>query len=73
MRSVQHPPFPTGELERFNTLYVVKLERELTSTASRLSALESTVRAVADRALAWDNIQASWHDTSPDNRLVLES
>ncbi|KAF2346442.1 hypothetical protein FHG87_022802, partial [Trinorchestia longiramus] len=56
-----------GELERFNTLYVIKLERELTSTASRLSALDSTVRAVADRALAWDNIQnhmAVWTDQS---------
>uniref|UniRef100_A0A6A7FWP1 Ficolin-2-like n=1 Tax=Hirondellea gigas TaxID=1518452 RepID=A0A6A7FWP1_9CRUS len=56
-----------SELDRFNTLYVVKLERVLTSTASRLSALESTVRAVADRALAWDNIQnhmAVWTDQS---------
>ena len=56
---VEYRVLRSGEVERFNSLYVVKLERELTSAAQRLAALESTVRAVADRALAWDNIQAS--------------
>lgn len=41
----------------FNSLYINKLERELSSSSARIAALEATVRSVADRAAAWDNIQ----------------
>ncbi|XP_050736212.1 uncharacterized protein LOC127008350 isoform X2 [Eriocheir sinensis] len=57
----------TGQLERFNSLYINKLERELSASAARMAALEATVRSVADRAAAWDNIQnhmAVWTDQS---------
>ncbi|XP_063868844.1 uncharacterized protein LOC135104951 isoform X4 [Scylla paramamosain] len=57
----------TGQLDRFNSLYINKLERELSASAARMAALEAMVRGVADRAAAWDNIQnhmAVWTDQS---------
>ncbi|MPC91424.1 hypothetical protein E2C01_086460 [Portunus trituberculatus] len=57
----------TGHLDRFNLLYINKLERELSASAERMAALEAIVRGVADRAAAWDNIQnhmAVWTDQS---------
>lgn len=57
----------TGQLERFNSLYINKLERELSSSSARIAALEATVRGIADRAAAWDNIQnhmTVWTDQS---------
>ena len=57
----------TGQLERFNLLYINKLERDLSASAARMAALEAMVRGVADRAAAWDNIQnhmAVWTDQS---------
>ncbi|XP_063603689.1 uncharacterized protein LOC134779444 isoform X2 [Penaeus indicus] len=57
----------TGQLERFNTLYINKLERELSSSTAKIAALESAVRSIGDRAAAWDNIQnhmTVWTDQS---------
>ncbi|XP_042218498.1 uncharacterized protein LOC121863773 isoform X2 [Homarus americanus] len=57
----------TGQLERFNNLYIDKLERELSTTSAKLASLEATVRSIADRAAAWDNIQnhmTVWTDQS---------
>ncbi|XP_045584996.2 LOW QUALITY PROTEIN: uncharacterized protein [Procambarus clarkii] len=57
----------TGQLERFNGLYINKLERELSSSSAKIAALEATVRSIADRASTWDNIQnhmAVWTDQS---------
>lgn len=57
----------TGQLERFNNLYINKLERELSATSAKLAALEATVRSIADRSAAWDNIQnhmTVWTDQS---------
>ncbi|XP_042880412.1 uncharacterized protein LOC122258489 isoform X4 [Penaeus japonicus] len=57
----------TGQLEMFNTLYINKLERELSSSTAKIAALESAVRSIGDRAAAWDNIQnhmTVWTDQS---------
>lgn len=51
----------------FNTLYINKLERELSSSTAKIAALESAVRSIGDRAAAWDNIQnhmTVWTDQS---------
>ncbi|XP_068220341.1 uncharacterized protein [Palaemon carinicauda] len=57
----------TGQLERINNVYITKLERELSASTAKISALEATVRSIADRAAAWDNIQnhmTVWTDQS---------
>lgn len=57
----------TGQLERINNVYINKLERELSASTAKISALEATVRSIADRAAAWDNIQnhmTVWTDQS---------
>ncbi|XP_064113048.1 uncharacterized protein LOC135219860 isoform X2 [Macrobrachium nipponense] len=57
----------TGQLERINNVYINKLERELSESTAKISALEATVRSIADRAAAWDNIQnhmTVWTDQS---------
>ncbi|KAJ9594344.1 hypothetical protein L9F63_014220, partial [Diploptera punctata] len=55
----------SGELEKFNTLYLGKLEYRMLSMASTLSSLDSNVKNLQERAHVWDTFQlhvAAWND-----------
>ncbi|CAL4146125.1 unnamed protein product, partial [Meganyctiphanes norvegica] len=57
----------SGQLERFNTGYIPKLDVALSTNTAKMASLEASVRSMADRAAAWDNIQnhmAVWTDQS---------
>jgi len=53
------------ELQKFNTLYLGKLEYRMLSMASTLSSLDSNVKNLQERAHVWDTFQlhvAAWND-----------
>lgn len=55
----------SDELEKFNTLYLGKLEYRMLSMASTLSSLDSNVKNLQERAHVWDTFQlhvAAWND-----------
>ena len=55
----------TDELQKFNTLYLGKLEYRMLSMASTLSSLDSNVKNLQERAHVWDTFQlhvAAWND-----------
>ncbi|XP_063221820.1 angiopoietin-4-like [Bacillus rossius redtenbacheri] len=66
------------ELQKFNTLYLNKLEYRMVSTATVLASLDSNVRNLQERAHVWDTFQlhvAAWNDqiSSLDSKIDILS
>ncbi|XP_049853792.1 uncharacterized protein LOC126335000 isoform X2 [Schistocerca gregaria] len=52
-------------LEKFNTLYLGKLEHRMVTTATTLSSIDSNVKNLQERAHVWDTFQlhvAAWNE-----------
>jgi len=70
--------FWTEQLERFNSLYLNKLETRLLTSATALAHIDSNVKNVQERAHVWDTFQlhvVAWNEQikSLDKKLDILS